>query len=454
MKTKLIVSLILSIILISTVSSCKSEKNSVKLTKNNYPERVKKSVIYEVNIRQYTPEGTFVAFEKQLPRLQKLGVDILWLMPIFPVGEKNRKGSLGSYYSIKNYTETNPEFGTKKDLKKLVDDAHSKGMLVILDWVANHTSFDNPWIKEHPDWYNHDSLGNIISPVPDWSDVADLNYNNKNMRNAMVDAMKYWVKDFDIDGFRCDVAFMVPTDFWDSARVELDKLKPMFMLAEAEKPALMTKAFDMYYSWNLYHLMNDIASGKKHASEIIKYIREDSTKFPKRSFRMTFTSNHDENSWNGTVYERMPDSYKTFAVLTYVLPGMPLIYSGQEACLNKRLKFFDKDTIDWKNCDMTSLYQKLDNLKHSHSALYNFSFASKMIPIETSDDTNILAFVRKNADDEVLCLFNLSKNPANIQIFDKEFNSQYTDFFSNKKIDLSSLKSIYLKPWEYKILIK
>lgn len=452
MKLKIIVTLVISLMIFSL--ACNNQKNNNKLTINKYPERVKKSVIYEVNIRQYTEEGSFVAFEKHLPRLQKLNVDILWMMPIFPVGEKNRKGSLGSYYSVKNYTEVNPNFGTKEDFKKLVEDAHNKGMLVILDWVANHTSFDNPWIEEHSEWYTHDKKGNIISPVSDWSDVADLNYDNKQMRNAMVDAMKYWLENFDVDGFRCDVAFMVPTDFWDSARVELDKVRPMFMLAEAETPELMNKAFDMYYSWNFYHLMNDIAAGTKKASDILNYFDEDSVKFPNRSFRMTFTTNHDENSWNGTVFERMPDSYKTFAALTYVVPGMPLIYSGQEDGLNKRLRFFDKDTIVWKHNDVTDLYEKLGKLKTTYSALYNFSFASKIIPVATDNNDNIFAFVRKNKEDNVFCVFNLSKNPVDFKILDKKIDGKYSNFMTGDSEEIFNNKTIHFEPWEFKILVK
>ncbi len=418
-----------------------------------YPDRIKKSVIYEVNIRQYTPEGTFKAFEKHLPRLKNLGVDILWFMPIQPIGMKNRKGSLGSYYSIQNYTKVNPEYGTADDFKQLVEEAHKLGMIVLIDWVANHTAWDNPWINEHPDWYVHNDKGEIVSPVPDWTDVADLNYDNHQMRKAMVDAMKFWLENFDIDGFRCDVAMMVPTDFWDSARVELDKVKPVFMLAESgiDDPDLMKTAFDMNYSWNFYHLMNDIAKGDKKASDLPAVFKEEKNKLPSRTIRMRFTSNHDENTWNGTVFERMPDSYKTFAALTFVVPGMPLIYGGQEACLNKRLKFFDKDTIEWKNCDMTELYKKLIEIRRNNTALWTNPFGADMQIINVNNP-DIFIFTRQKDDNKVLCIFNLSKTEQKISIPDSLYDN-YTNALTNENFNLTD-KNLELTPWGFLILIK
>ncbi|MCF6184724.1 MAG: alpha-amylase, partial [Bacteroidales bacterium] len=404
-----------------TETNKQTDNDTLKLTVNKFPERTKKSNIYEVNIRQHTPKGTIKAFEKHIPRLKKTGVDILWLMPIFPISEKNRKGTLGSYYAVANYKKVNPEFGTNEDLHHLIKTAHKDSMLVILDWVANHTGWDNPWITEHPDWYTHDSIGNIVSPVPDWTDVADLNYNNKAMRNEMVNSMKYWLTDFDVDGFRCDVAMMVPTDFWDSARVELDKVKPVFMLAEAEQPDLMKKAFDMNYAWNLYHIMNEIAKGKQNADSLRKYFENDPKTYPQKVYRMAFTSNHDENSWNGTVYERMPHSYKTFAALTFVAPGMPLIYSGQEACLNKRLRFFDKDTIDWSNLEMQDFYAKLIKLKNENPALWNGKAGSPAYFINTSNPEQILSFKRIKNDNTILVIMNLSDKKAKFHYTEKDF---------------------------------
>ncbi|MCK5822638.1 MAG: alpha-amylase, partial [Bacteroidales bacterium] len=245
---------LIAVAIVSCVNNNKKKSSSVK-----HPDWTKNKNIYEVNIRQYTDEGDFKSFEKHLPRLKQMGVDILWIMPVQPIGEKNKKGSLGSYYSIKDYLAVNPEFGTMDDFKHIVDKAHELKMYVILDWVANHTSWDNNLITEHPEWYTHDSLGNIVSPVEDWTDVADLNYYNNELRTYMINALEFWVKQTDIDGFRCDVAGMVPTDFWNDAREKLDKIKPVFMLAEWESPELQKHAFDMTYSWALNGLMNDIA---------------------------------------------------------------------------------------------------------------------------------------------------------------------------------------------------
>lgn len=458
--------IILSLTLIFIIVSCKSKTKKDNITQTNtdtmtnqevkYPDRIKNSVIYEVNIRDYTHEGTFKAFEKHLPRLKDLGVDILWIMPIQPIGIKNRKGTLGSYYSIRHYTEVNPDYGTAEDFKHLVKEAHKMGMLVILDWVANHTAWDNPWITEHPDWYTHNKKGEIISPVPDWTDVADLNYDNPQMRKAMVDSMKFWVKNFDIDGFRCDVAMMVEHSFWDSARTELDKIKPMFMLAEAgiDDPDLMETAFDMNYSWNLYHLMNDIAKGEKTASEIPQIFEEEKKILPVRTIRMRFITNHDENAWNGTVFERMPDSYKTFATLIFTVPGMPLIYSGQEVGLNKRLRFFDKDTIEWKQSDLTDFYKNLIKIRKQNKALWTNPFGGEIHFLKT-DNKNILAFYRQKDDNFILCIYNLSAKNQKFTIQDKLDKAEYIDTFDDSGLVTVQNNFEYtLKPWEYRILIK
>ncbi|MCD4793911.1 MAG: alpha-amylase [Bacteroidales bacterium] len=452
------------LILAFIFSSCNSQtnednktdkKDSTKLTVYQYPERIDKSNIYEVNIRQYTPEGTFKAFETHIPRLKEMGVDILWLMPIFPISEKNRKGTMGSYYAVADYKKVNPEFGTKDDLRSIIKTAHENDMLVILDWVANHTGWDNTWITEHPDWYTQDSLGNIVCTVgTDWTDVADLNYDNKDMRKAMTDALKYWVKDFDIDGYRCDVAGMVPTDFWNNVRTELDKIKPVFMLAEAEQLDLHEKAFDMGYAWNFHHIMNEIAKGNKNAKDLREYFEKAQDEYPQKVNRMTFTSNHDENSWNGTVFERMPKSYKTFAVLSFVVPGMPLIYSGQEAGLDERLEFFEKDTIEWKEHEMKDLYTKLITLKNENKALWNGEAGSSAHFINTSNKEQIFTFKRKKDDNRILVMMNLSSKNAKFNYMEKDFERFYTDYFSGEDMSVKPHEHYILKPWEYKVLIE
>ncbi|HLW07104.1 MAG TPA: alpha-amylase family glycosyl hydrolase, partial [Marinilabiliaceae bacterium] len=364
-----------SILLASIFFSCQTaSKPSVEpknVSKTPVSEWSKDAVIYEVNTRQYTEAGTFEAFEAHLPRLKELGVDILWFMPIYPIGEKNRKGTLGSYYSIRDYQAVNPEFGTMEDFKSLVQKAHELDMKVILDWVANHTSWDHEWITTHPEWYTKDSIGNMIAPF-DWTDVAQLDYTQEGVRTAMKSALNFWVNETDIDGYRCDVAGMVPVDFWESAAEELNAIKPIFMLAEDEAETdLLLKAFNANYGWEFHHIMNDIAKDDKTAVDATEYLQNITNKYPKGAYPMQFTSNHDENSWNGTTHERMGDAANTFAALTFVVEGMPLIYNGQEAGLNKRLEFFEKDFIDWSDLSASQLYSQLIKLKKENKALWN-----------------------------------------------------------------------------------
>jgi glycosidase len=417
-----------------------------------HPEWSRNATIYEVNIRQFTPVGTFNAFADQIPRLKKMGVDILWLMPVNPIGEKNRKGSRGSYYSVRDYKGVNPEFGTFYDFKALVGKAHKEGMKVIIDWVANHTSWDNAWITEHPDWYTKDSLGRMISPY-DWSDVADLNYNNKKLWAAMLDAMKYWVKNADIDGYRCDVAGLVPFEFWDTARVVLDKIKPVFMLAEAEDPGLHTRAFDMTYCWELHKLMASIAQGKKNAMDLENYFIKQDTLYSADAYRMMFTSNHDENSWNGTEFEKMGEGSICMAVLTATLPGMPLVYNGQESAFNRRLKFFDKDTIDWKDYRLEPFYRKLFALKHAYQPLWNGSYGGRLERIPTSADSSVFAFIRNKEGDRVFVLANLTGKVQEAELKGNSFEGKYKEWFSEEKAAFEKGASVRLKPWEYKVYV-
>ena len=424
---------------------------SVSSSQVNHPDWSLNANIYEVNIRQYTPEGTFAAFEKSLPRLKKMGVDILWLMPINPIGIKNRKGTLGSYYSVKDYLGVNPEFGTLDDLKKLVKHAHDLGMHVIIDWVANHTSWDNNLIKNHPEWYTHDSTGKIIAPVPDWTDVADLDYSQKGLWKYMTDALIYWVKEADIDGYRCDVAGMIPVEFWNSAVPGIKKVKNVFMLAEWETPEMHTIAFDMTYSWDLFHLMNDIAKGTKTAGDIDSMLVKEKRDYPADAYRMRFTTNHDENSWNGTEFERMGEAAKTFAVLCYTLPGMPLIYSGQESAFNRRLKFFDKDTIDWNDYRLAGFYATLNKLKSGNSVLCNGSAGGKMMKVNTNNDKHIFAFLRIKDKNTMFVIINLSNISQKITLKGKSYSGDFLDLFTNEKSHFQEGEIMTMKPWEYKV---
>ena len=453
MKTINLISLItfMTIVLIS----CQNNKQEITQIPEGlqHPEWSKNSTIYEVNIRQYTKEGTFAAFEKHIPRLHDMGVDILWLMPVNPIGKENRKGTLGSYYSISDYTAVNPEFGTLEDLKSIVKTAHSLGMHVIIDWVANHTSWDNVWTKTHPEWFEKDSVTGKFSSPYDWTDVIELNFNNKEMRQAMVDAMKYWITETDIDGFRCDVAGMIPADFWDDARQQLDSVKPVFMLAEAEEPVHHKKAFDMSYAWNLHHLMNDIAQNKKSASDFFDFYAKEDSAFEKNDYRMLFTSNHDENSWNGTEFERMGEASNTFAVLSSTLPGMLLIYSGQEAALNKRLQFFEKDEILWDSLPLAGFYKNLTMLKKQNQALWNGNFGGDFQIISSKENNDFFAFVRTKENNKVFVVCNLTKNEIDIKIDTKKINGKYVEYFSNKEQNIETSLNLKLKPWEYKVFI-
>jgi len=411
------------------------------------------AVIYEVNVRQYTPEGTFSAFAAHLPRLKEMGVEILWFMPIYPISEVNRKGSLGSYYAISDYKAVNPEFGTFEEFKALVAQCHEMGIKVMLDWVANHTGWDGPWIENNPEWFTKDSLGQIVSPVEDWSDVADLNYDVPEMRAAMIDALKFWISEANIDGYRCDVAGMVPTDFWNEARTELDKIKPVFMLAEDEgETELLIKAFNINYGWSFHHLMNEIAQGNAGVAEIKNYFAQADSTYPMGSYAMHFTSNHDENSWNGAEYERLGNAVKTMAALTFTIPGMPLIYSGQEAGLNKRLAFFEKDEIEWENLKMQQFYQKLIEMKKSNQALWNGCAGGSIEFIPMEEENSLLVFMRERNDNKVLAIFNLSDKMVTSTFSDDKVEGEYINPMNGKRVQIDLNDDIEVDPWEFMIL--
>ena len=413
----------------------------------------KNATIYEVNIRQFSKEGTFKAFEKDIPRLKKLGIDIVWIMPVSPIGVKNRKEPLGSYYSVKDYKGINPEFGTMDDFKHMVSAIHHSRLKVILDWVPNHTSWDNDLVTTHPEYYLKDSVGKFVSAF-DWTDVIRLDYANPELRKYMINTMKWWISETDIDGFRCDVAHMIPTDFWDQLRPELEALKPVFMLAEADIPAQHQKGYDMSYDWKFFHTMNDIAAGKKSANAIMKHFNWVDSVYPANSYLMEFTSNHDENSWNGTEYERLGKGTQTFAVLSATLQGMPLIYNGQESGFNHRLKFFEKDPIDWKNYSLTPFYQTLISLKKRNKALWNGEEGGKIQRITTNRDSSVFAFVREKNAQKVFIVCNLTNKQLEIKCNNQLISGQYHDVFTNEKRQFGSKCKLVLKPWHYFVFEK
>ena len=390
-----------------------------------HPGWSRSATIYEVNIRQYTPEGTFKAFEPHLPRLRKMGVDVLWIMPVNPISKKMRKGSLGSYYAVSDYMAVNPEYGSLADFKHLVNEAHKLGFKVILDWVANHTGWDNVWVEQHPDWYKRNAAGELegfnytdlsTGKKEVWADVIGLDYAKPEVRQGMIAAMSFWVRETNIDGFRCDVAWTLPVAFWDEARQQLDAIKPVFLLAEADTPELQVKAFDMTYDWVLFHKLVDIAQGRADARDLARLYTDPPRRYPAGSYRMTFTSNHDENSWNGTDRELYGEGADVMAVLAATLPGMPLVYSGQEAGFDRRLKFFDKDQIDWGSYRREGLYKELLALKKRHpSALTNSHESGNLELIETGN-AKVFAFRRIGKGDVVTVVANLSSASAQVQL--------------------------------------
>ena len=420
-----------------------------------HPEWSKNATIYEVNVRQFTPEGTFKAFESHLPRLKAMGVDILWLMPINPIGVEKRKGTLGSYYSVKDYYGVNPEFGNLEDLKNLVKKIHAMKMHVIIDWVANHSAWDNALAKDHPDWYSKTPEGNF-QPTPwyDWEDIIDFDYDKPELRKYMTDALKYWVKEADIDGYRCDVAGFMPVDFWENARSELDEIKPVFMLAEWESRDLHKKAFDMTYSWSLYDKMRAVTSDHKSLGGIIEYMAHDVSTFPTDAYRMTFTENHDKNSWDGNQYSNFGDGLEASMILACTVNGMPLVYSGQEAGLNRSLLFFEKDLIEWTAHPFAAIYTKLFDLKHKNQALWNGNYGGEMIRIFNDKPEQVLSFSRTKNGNQVIPIINYSDKPVTVKLNSKYQKGKYKELFSNAEYVLNGDDIISLKPWKYLVLVK
>lgn len=417
-----------------------------------YTDKWKNSAnIYEVNVRQYTTEGTFNAFAKHLPRLKEMGVKIIWLMPVTPISVEKRQGTLGSYYACSDYTSVNPEFGDLDDLKDLVVQAHEMEMKLIIDWVANHTGYDHYWTKEHPDWYEKDAEGNFTERHG-WIDVIDLNYTNKDLRTAMIACMQYWIKECDIDGFRCDMAHLVPLDFWVEAKQQCEPLKELFWLAECEVPEYH-KVFDVSYSWKWMHATENLIRGFAGLQDI-KNVLKEYQEYAPGALKLFFTSNHDENSWNGSEYEKYGNAAKVLSVFTFTWTGIPLIYSGQELPNLKRLKFFDKDEIEWDNkpLQMELFYKKLLALKSNNAALHQTGNIN-VLPTEFND--SIFAFLRITDANKVLVILNLSnKDKLQFKIAHPLLEGNFTHLFSDITYQLGAVQSFELQEWEYMVLIQ
>lgn len=475
---------VLLLMVFSFLISCKNEPNkednSAKKTQKDSlapvsDDMMESAVIYEANIRQYSSEGTFDAFTKDIPQLKELGVKVIWLMPMYPISEKNRKATggkdvediedpeerkkyLGSYYSISDYSAVNPEHGTMEDFDELVQTAHENGMYVILDWVANHTGWDHAWITEHPEYYTKGKDGEITDPINDatgepwgWTDVADLNFDNEEMRQKMTDEMLFWVKEHDIDGFRADAAHSVPTDYWESAAKTLNEVKPLIMLAEAQDPKdLFHNAFEMGYNWEGHHLMNEIAQGKKNAKDWDNYMKKVDTTFQKDDFLMNFITNHDENSWAGTVKERMGDASEAMLAMSYTIPGMPLIYSGQEYDMDKRLLFFEKDTISKTKGKVYPILEKLGELKNTSAALNGGKNKASYTAVKNSAEEKVLLFKREKDGETLYFVSNVTDQPVS---FMSEMEGEFKDYMNDSELSISKDQEMNFKPWEYKILI-
>ena len=427
------------------------------------PDWFKDAVIYEANIRQGTKKGTISEFIPQLSRLKQMGVDVVWLMPIYPISKVKRKGSLGSPYSVRDYKAVNPDLGTMEDFDRLVQTAHGLGMRVILDFVPNHTGWDHDWIRDHQDWYEK-SADTIRHPFDkngkstDWYDVAELDYNNQDMCNEMINCMKFWVKEHDIDGYRMDVADLVPNNFWEKVRPELQAIKPILMLSESEEtPAHFESCFEINYGWRMHVFMNELAQGKAKVNEIDNLYRRFKTEYPADASQLLFITNHDENAWKGTEISRMGKAKNAMAAFAFTFEGVPLLYTGQEYENRKQLAFFEKDNLDYENFNRShpEFYRKLIALKHRNKALWNSTFGGPVQKLAVEDKDNVVyAFQRFKEDSKVLAIFNFSPEPKKTKIIGKEAEGVYAEVFSEKTVNIEENMAFNLPAWDFLIFEK
>lgn len=420
------------------------------------PDWSRDAVLYQINTRQFTEEGTFAAAQRELPRLKKLGVDILSLMPIHPIGEKNRKGTLGSPYSVKDYYAVNPEFGTEEDFRAFVDAAHEQGFKVILDLVANHTAWDNALASEHPDWYEKDWKGDF-RPTPwwDWSDIIDLDWSQPGVRKHIGLAMEYWVREFGVDGYRADVAGYVPVDFWENARKRLEAIKPVFMLGEVQQTVWHHAAFDATYAWDWHHTSKDIAKGDGNAMSLYGYYAENESLWPRQAMRMTYIENHDSNAWEGTLEENYGDALYAMTALAFAGEGLPLIHNGMEVCNAKRLEFFEKDPIDWsqsRGCVYGTLLEQLIAFRKANPALENGQWGARMQKVENDAPEQLFSWVRQEEGNKVLGLFNLSDSPVSATLTSALPAGTYGEFPFGRPVTIAEGERIELPAWGWRLL--
>ncbi len=415
------------------------------------------AVMYEMNVRQLTEKGTFTAAMSHLQHLKDIGVDVVWVMPIYPIGMVERKGSLGSYYSISDYCAVNPEFGTMSDFNAFVGEAHRLGIKVILDWVANHTSRDAKWLREKTmSWYERDEHGTAKVPW-DWSDTAKLNYGEKDVWQGQIEAMKFWVTEHNIDGFRCDMAMLVPIEFWQEVRRELQSVKSdIFMLAEAEGTEFFEKAFDACYGWELHHAMVDVAQCKSRVDVLRSKIYTILNNYPQTSMHLSFTSNHDENSWSGSEQSRFREALNAMSALTFVLPkSLPLIYTGQEIGYAHSFAFFDKDAMPkFEANEITEKYRRLCEMKHSYTTLCSADRGGSFVEINNNAPDCLFTFVRENEQGRVVYIANLSPYKVFSDFHTGIYAGEYTDVVSGEQTTLFEHTWGDMEPWSYRLLVQ
>ena len=420
-----------------------------------HAEWSKNASIYQINTRQFTPEGTLRAAERQLPRLKELGTTIIWLMPIHPIGKVHRKGELGSPYAIQDYFAVNPELGTMADFKQFVATAHRLGLYVILDWVGNHTAWDNVIRKDHPDWYLKNRKGQP-RPTPwfDWDDIIELDYSSPGLRAYMTRALRFWVKETGVDGYRFDAAGFVPQDYWDEVAADLRTIKPLFLLAEWESRDMHTRAFDASYAWSWWDAMRNIAAGKADATSLYSYYAWNEKFYPKDAYRLLYVTNHDKNAWEGTEFETFGPALDAAIVFSVISDGIPMIYNGQEAGNERRLKFFERDPIVWKSAPHEALYKNLFALKKTNTALWNGRWGATMEQVINSAPQQIFSFVRQNSKDKVFAVFNLSAKAQQVTFTGDLQHGAYREFGTGAPVTLDQNSKLNMAPWSYKVYLK
>jgi alpha-amylase len=415
---------------------------------DGHPAWITQGNIYEVNVRQYTPEGTLKAFARHLDRLKSMGVQTLWFMPLNPISKVDRKGTLGSYYAVSDYTALNPEFGTMKDWIELVREIHDKGLKVIIDWVPNHTGADNRWLTEHPDFFVKDSSGKA-AVAKDWSDTRQLDYANPVLEDSMIASMKFWLVNSNIDGFRCDVAWNVPGSFWKKCIPQLRSIKNIFMLAEGDSSYLPESGFDAVYPWHMFHMMEKVAKGDRPAFGLDSIQQENTKRYPANTIQMYFTSNHDENSWNKADFGSFPGRiHAPFVVFTQTMVnGVPLIYGGQEEPVLRAIQFFEKDPIVFGKFERAKFYKTLLDLRKNDPAL---SVDASFRKVKAGDERYVYAFVRERSTHKILVILNFSDKEQTISISDPSLLGNPVNVFMGSKESLSS-KSWTMESWGYRI---